>query len=83
LKLVFDRTSKGTRTTGSVASSIGKVTRTVFPPLLTTCPLLAPAAGATESTMVSLTVPLNVTELCAAIVAGTRHNIASSVKRFM
>jgi len=80
LKLVFERTSKGTRITGSFVSSIGKVNRTVLPPLLITCTLLALEVGATESTTVSLTVALNVTALCAAIVAGTAHSTASSVK---
>jgi hypothetical protein len=80
LKLVFERTSRGTRITGSFLSSTAKVICTVLPPLFTTCTLFSLNVGATESVTVSLTLPVNVTELCAATLAGTTHNSASSVK---
>jgi hypothetical protein len=61
LKLVFERTSKGTRITGSFLSSTVKVICTLLPPLFTTCTLFSLKVGATESATVSLTLPLNVT----------------------
>jgi len=83
LKLLFERTSKGTRiTTAPFAPLDDKVIRTVFPLLITsasTSPL--EKFGRTESATVSLTVACNVTRpVCAFAAAGRTSINAVSVK---
>jgi hypothetical protein len=77
LKLQFERTSKGTRTTGDTGPD--NVTRTVLPPMLMT--LASIGFGRTERLTVSLTVAVSVTEDCAFTPAGTKIPTAMSVSR--
>ena len=60
LKLLFERTTKGTRMTGDPAPLPENVIRKV-PPLLTTFTLLSAKPGPTERATTSLTVPDSVT----------------------
>jgi len=81
LNPVFERTSKGTRTTGDPASVPDNTSRTLLP-------LFAPSIlrlrfGRTERTTVSLTAPLSITELsfvCAETPAETNSNTPISMK---
>jgi hypothetical protein len=62
LKLLFERTSKGTRITGACESSLDKVIRRVLP-VLTTFTAAEPElkSGSTDSATVSLTLPFKIT----------------------
>jgi len=79
LKSLFERTIKGTRTTGE--SPLDKLIRTVLP-VCTTCN--AVESGAIESATVLLTLPVNVTEprfVCVSAVGGMRNTTPMSVRR--
>jgi hypothetical protein len=62
LNLLFERTSKGTRITEAVESSLDSVIRRVLP-VLTTSTAAVPGfkSGPTDSATVSLTLPFKVT----------------------
>src|SRR4029078_12065247 len=77
LNLVFERTSRGTRTSPSAPDT---VSLTVLP-LFTTSTLPANESG-TERATVALTLPCNVTRPgCACAITGITNSTAINVKR--
>jgi hypothetical protein len=80
LKLLFERTIKGTRKTPESASAPDRVIRTVLPLLKA---FMAVEPGATERATVSLTLPLSVTEprfVWVSALVGMRNATPMSVK---
>jgi len=80
LKLLFERTSNGTRRIGAPTSLPDNVRCTVLGPLLTTSTFFSVKAGGTERVTVSLTVVVSVTDVCASTLADTTSINAISVK---